>query len=61
MIGTIQRQLSGLIRPGLAGRGVALFACALVMCGVGARPVVAQSSKMHAAFADADINNSAAS
>ncbi len=61
MTGTIQRRLSGMIRPGLAARGVASFVCALVLCGVSARSVVAQSSKLLGAFDDSDTNNSAAS
>ena len=59
MIGIIQTQLIGLIRPRRPGHGLALIACALVMGCAGARPVVAQSSKMHAAFADADPNSTA--
>jgi type IV pilus assembly protein PilQ len=54
MTGTIQRLLSGLRRPTLAWREVADVACALVICGVSACPVVAQSSKLHAAFEDTD-------
>jgi type IV pilus assembly protein PilQ len=59
MTGTLQRRLSSLIRPGLAARGAALFACALVMCCT-SRPVVAQSSRLHAAFEDVDKDNPAA-
>src|SRR5258705_7037116 len=51
---TIQALLSGLIWPKRAARGVALFGCAVVMCCASARPVVAQSSKLHAAFEDAN-------
>src|SRR6476660_3463416 len=61
MIGIIQTRLTGLIWPKRPGRGVALIACALVMYCAGARPAVAQSSKMHAAFADADENSTATS
>src|SRR5205814_9032586 len=39
----------------------ALFACAVVMCCASARPVIAQSAKLHAAFEDADPGISAAS
>ena len=60
MTGTIQKRLNRLLRLPLAWRGVALVACALVMCGVSARTVVAQSSKLHAAFEDSEIDNSAA-
>jgi Flp pilus assembly secretin CpaC len=56
MMGNIQRTLSGLIWPTLALRGVALIACTLVICGVNVRPVVAQSSKLHAAFEDTDTS-----
>src|SRR4051794_22039565 len=57
----IQILSSGFIRPKRAARGLALFACAVVMCCASARPVIAQSAKLHAAFEDADPGISAAS
>src|SRR6267142_2108939 len=56
-----QSLLSGLIRPRRAARDLALFACAVIVCCASARPLVAQSSKLHAAFEDADPSISAAS
>jgi type IV pilus assembly protein PilQ len=61
MIGIIQKQLTGILRPGSPERRVALFACALVMYCAAAQPAVAQSSKMHAAFADPDENSTTTS
>ncbi len=61
MIRTIQRQSSGLVHCERARRGVVWFACAVVLCVVCARSSVAQSSNMHAAFADKDANSSATS
>lgn len=57
---TIQGRLRGLIRPTLALRGVALVACAVVICCASARPAAAQSSKLHAAFEDVESDNSTA-
>src|SRR6476661_2255953 len=58
---SIQALLSGSIRPKQAARRLVLFAFALVVCCASARPVVAQSSKLHAAFEDQDPGISAAS
>src|SRR5215213_7326975 len=58
MTGNIQIRSSGIIRPGLPARGAALIACALVIWCASARPVVAQSSKLHAAFEVVEASNS---
>src|SRR5215213_4756817 len=49
-----QKQFGGLTRRAIAFRGVARVACALVIVFASGRQVVAQSSKMHAAFDDAE-------
>src|SRR4029079_2379478 len=61
MCGAIHRLMSGLIRPRLAPRGVALLVCAIVVCGLGARSVVALSSTLHAAFEGVGTTDSATS
>ena len=58
MTAIMQTWLSGLIPPGLAARGTALTVCALVMCCASPRSVVAQSSKLHAAFEVVEASNS---
>src|SRR3954464_10886002 len=55
----IQALLSGLVGPTVAPR-LALFACAVVVCCASARPLIAQSSKLHAAFEDEDPSTAAA-
>src|SRR3954469_23416435 len=46
------------IWPGLQVRGAALIGCALVVYFASARPVIAQSSKLHAAFEVVEASNS---
>jgi type IV pilus assembly protein PilQ len=61
MIGTLKSRSNCLIRPGVTAPAAALIACALVTIGVSARPAVAQSSNLRAAFNDTTTNNSAPS
>ncbi len=54
MRGTIQRQPARFVEGVRSSRGGIMFACALTIWGVNAHQAVAQSSKLHAAFADVD-------
>jgi type IV pilus assembly protein PilQ len=58
MTGNIQTRLSGLKWSEHPARVAALIACALVISCSSARPVVAQSSKLHAAFEVVETSNS---
>src|SRR4051794_34695217 len=53
----IQQRLGDVIRPKLVSRRLALFACALAVCGINARSVLAQPSNLHAAFDEVDTHD----